>query len=335
MGLFDFLKKKPEDAAAPASAPTPSPAAATPGADSPATPASTEQNKPAGPRYKGSNYQMPAAPAAPPMPHIPPAPPIPLPGAFGEEAPQLPDFQPLNILEQLLMQAAVEPQFRSPFYQALLGEEVVVVMAGKEGQEPGEITPTEGMEIQLQALHDGKIAVFTAVERIFDNGAVPEGSVAYMRLRGHDFFTMVQGADCALNPFSAVGKLLAADEVQALLSGQLFEAPNPQDMQVSLHQPEPEPTELLEGLREYSATQPHIRTVYLTEMRMQHNPQEARLLVAFDTEQQDPAFLQDLGPVIQGKIGDAQFVDLMLIDPNSEEPLIQYLLTTTPVYQRA
>lgn len=329
MGLFDFLKKK--DEGTPAPAPTPTPAAGTTAApETPATPAS-----PAGPRYKGSNYQMPAAPAPAPVPFIPPAPPIPLPGGLGQEAPQLPDFQPLNILEQLLMQAAVEPQFRSPFYQALLGEEVVVVMAGQEGQEPGEVTPTEGMEIQLQALHDGKIAVFTAVERIFDNGAVPEGSVAYLRLRGHDFFTMVKGADCALNPFSAVGKLLEAAEIEALLAGQLFEMPAPADVQVSLHQPEPEPTELLEGLREYSATQDHIRTVYLAEMRMQNNPEQSRLLVAFDTENQDPAFLQDLGPVIQGKIGEAQFVDLMLIDTASEEPLIQYLLTTTPVYQRA
>jgi hypothetical protein len=331
MGLFDFLKKK--DEGTPAPAPTTTPAAGD--SSAPATP--TEPAKSAGPRYKGSNYQAPAAPAPAPMPFIPPAPPIPLPGMMDQApaAPQLPDFQPLNILEQLLMQAAVEPQFRSPFYQALLGEEVVVVMAGQEGQEPGEVTPTEGMEIQLQALHDGKIAVFTAVERIFDNGAVPENSVAYLRLRGHDFFTMVKGADCALNPFSAVGKLLEAAEIDALLAGQLFEMPAPADVQVSLHQPEPEPTELLEGLREYSTTQDHIRTVYLTEMRMQNSPEQARLLVAFDTESQDPAFLQDLGPIIQGKIGEAQFVDLMLIDPASEEPLIQYLLTTEPVYKRA
>ncbi|MBT9392560.1 enhanced serine sensitivity protein SseB [Hymenobacter sp. NST-14] len=333
MGLFDFLKKKPEDGA---SAPTPTPAA-TPAPAAGAAPAAPTES--AGPRYKGSNYTMPAEEAPAPMPFIPPAPPIPLPmpgqPGPGQQPTLPPDFQPLNILEQLLMQAAVEPQFRSPFYQALLGEEVVVVMAAKEDQEPGEITPTEGMEIQLQALHDGKIAVFTAVERIFDNGAVPEGSVTYMRLRGHDFFTMVQGAECALNPFSSVGKLLPADEIQALLAGQLFEAPAPQDLQVSLHQPEPEPTELYEGLRAYSATQDHIRKVYLTEMRMQNNPGQSRLLVAIDTEQQDPAFLQDLGPVIQGKIGESQFVDLMLIDPASEEPLIQYLLTTEPVYSRA
>ncbi|RSK45038.1 enhanced serine sensitivity protein SseB [Hymenobacter rigui] len=326
MGLFDFLKKKDEGTPAPA----PTPASGTPAAAE----AAPEAEKPSGPRYKGSNYQMPAAPAPAPVPTIPPAPPIPLPGVDGG-APQLPDFQPLNILEQLLMQAAVEPQFRTPFYQALLGEELTVVMAAKEGQEPGEITPTEGMEIQLQALHDGKIAVFTAPERIHDNGAVPEGSVTFLRLRGHDFFTMVKGADCALNPFSAVGKLLEAAEIEALLAGQLFEAMPQQDMQVSLHQPEPAPTELMDSLREYSATQPAIRAVYLTEMRMQHNPQESRLLVAFDTEEKDPAFLQDLGPVIQGKIGETQFVDLMLIDPASEEPLVQYLLTTEPVYQRA
>jgi hypothetical protein len=70
-------------------------------------------------------------------------------------------------------------------------------------------------------------------------------------------------------------------------------------------------------------------------MQMQQNPEERRLLLAFHTDQQDPAFLQELGPVIQNNIGEAQFVDLMLIDPTSEEPLIQYLLQTEPVYQRA
>ncbi|SNC61581.1 SseB protein N-terminal domain-containing protein [Hymenobacter gelipurpurascens] len=328
MGLFDFLKKKPEDAAAPISSTTPSAAPAT--APEAAAPEATD--KPSGPRYKGSNYQMPAAPSSAPMPQIPQAPPIAIP-----PMPDMGSFQPTNILEQLLLQAATDPAFRSPFYQAVLGEEVIVVMAPQEGMEPGETTPTEGMEIQLQVLHDGKIPVFTSVERIFESGAVPPESVTYMRLRGHDFFTMVQGAECALNPFSPVGKLLAADEIAALLSGQLFEMPNPEDMQVALNQPAEEPVALKEALREYAAGQDHVQAIYLAEMQMQHNPEERRLLLAFHTDQegQDPAFLQDLGPIIQGNIGEAQFVDLMLIDPNSQEPLIQYLLQTEPVYRRA
>ncbi|WP_019948862.1 enhanced serine sensitivity protein SseB [Hymenobacter aerophilus] len=330
MALFDFLKKKPEDnASAPAT-----PAKAPESGAAPAAPA-----EPAGPRYKGANYQMPAPEAPAPLPMIPPAPPIAMPGMMGGqpegEMPEQPAFEPTNILEQLLLQASYEPQFRAPFYQALLGEEIAVVLAAREDQEPGEVTPTEGMEIQLQALHDGKIAIFTSVERIFDNGAVPEGSVTYMRLRGHDFFSMVQDADCALNPFSAIGKLLPADEIKALMAGQLFEGAPQQDVQVTLHQPEPEPTALLAALREYSATQPAIRNVYLAEMRLQNAPEQSRLLVAFDTEGTDPAFMQDLGPVIQGNINEAQFVDLMLIDPTSEEPLVQYLRTTEPVYARA
>ncbi|MBT2558292.1 enhanced serine sensitivity protein SseB [Hymenobacter sp. ISL-91] len=333
MALFDFLKKKSEDnTSAPATPATAAGSGTAPAA--PATPA-----EPAGPRYKGSNYQMPAPEAPAPMPMIPPAPPIAMPGMMAGQPdggmPEQPAFEPTNILEQLLLQASYDPQFRPPFYQALLGEELTVVLAAREDQEPGEITPTEGMEIQLQALHDGKIAIFTAVERIFDNGAVPEGSVTYMRLRGHDFFTMVQDADCAINPFSAVGKLMPADEIKALVSGQLFEGAPQQDVQVTLHQPEPEPTALLEGLRTYSATQPAIRNVYLAEMRLQNAPEQSRLLVAFDTEETDPAFMQDLGPIIKGNIAEEQFVDLMLIDPNSEEPLVQYLRTTEPVYARA
>ncbi|WP_324678475.1 enhanced serine sensitivity protein SseB C-terminal domain-containing protein [Hymenobacter sp. GOD-10R] len=315
MGLFDFLKsKKPTDAPA-----TPAPA------DSSAAPAPAAPS--AGPRYKGSNYTAPA-PEAPVAPVIPPMPVPPM--------PQPPAFQPTNVLEELLMRAATEPQVRPGFYQALLQEEVIVITAPQEGVPAGEVTVEAGSEIQLQVLHDGKIPVFTSKDRIFDGENVPE-PLTYLRLRGFDLFNMVQGADCALNPFSVVGKLLPAAEIADLMSGNLFQgAGAPDGTQMLIGPPAEEPTALIEALRAYCAEHSFIEIAHLAELRLENSQEPPRLLLAFQTEQNDPAFLQELGPVIQGTLSSThQFVDMMLIDPNSDEPLNQYFQQVEPLYQRA
>jgi len=316
MGLLDFLKsKKPTDAPA-----TPAPA------DTNATPAPPA----GGPRYKGSNYTTPEpvapAPVVPPMP-MPPVPPM----------PQPPAFQPTNILEELLMRAASEPQVRPAFYQALLQEEVIVITAPKGGVPAGEVTVEAGSEIQLQVLHDGKIPVFSSKDRIFDGENVPE-PLSYLRLRGFDLFNMVQGADCALNPFSVVGKLLPAAEIVDLLSGRLFQEAGgaPEGSQMLIGPPAEEPTALTEALRGFCEERAFVEKAYLAELRLENSQEPPRLLLAFLTDENDPAFLQELGPVIQGNLSSThQFVDMMLIDPNANEPLNQYFEQVEPLYQRS
>ncbi|GAA3994177.1 hypothetical protein GCM10022408_00510 [Hymenobacter fastidiosus] len=317
MGLFDFLKSK-KDSAAPAAPTTPAPAPA--GSDAAAA-------APAGPRYKGASYTSPVPAAIPPMPPMPLMPPL----------PQAPPFEPVNILEQLLMSAANQPEARPDFYRALLGEELVLVMQPKEGEPGGEVQPAEGMEIQLQVLNDGKIPVFSSVERLYEGGMEVD-SVPYLRIRGLDFFQMVQGAECALNPFSAAGKLLPADELADLLAGRLFPGGTEalgQQIPVMLGQPADYPTPLLEALRTFSAEKPAIQAVYIAQAQLQDNSAPPRLLLAFHTDDNDAAFLQELGPVVQGNISDHELVDVLVLDPNNAaEPLNQYFTTVEPIYKR-
>ncbi|UOG73031.1 enhanced serine sensitivity protein SseB [Hymenobacter tibetensis] len=317
MGLFDFLKKKPE-------APQTPPAAAP---DTTTTPAAA----PAGPRYKGSNYTMPTQEQAPP---IPPMPLIPEP-AYGQ--PQIPDFPfpPSNILEELLMRAANEPNIRPAFYQALLHEELLAVTLPKEGDAGGEVPLTPGMEIQLQVLNDGKIPVFSAVERIFEGGIAPEG-VSFIRVRGQDLLQMIQATDCVLNPFSPAGKLLTSQEMQELLASDLIHPPTDPASQVPVQigAPAEPPTVLLDALREYCATRPFIEKAYLAELRVENSPEPPRILLAFQSDEQNAEFLQELGPVIEGRLEGYQFVDMMVLDPNADEPLNQYFNQQEPFFQR-
>ncbi|WP_201981989.1 enhanced serine sensitivity protein SseB C-terminal domain-containing protein [Hymenobacter rubidus] len=309
MGLFDFLKNKPADDK-PASA-------ATPGTPTPAP------EKPAGgPRYQGAKFTAPPEPAAPvPTYQVPE--PLPLP------------FKPENVLEQLLLLAATDENARPAFYQALLQEEILMILAPMEGIEPGEVTLAEGQEIQLQILSDGKLPIFSSPPRLSDGG-VDNGPVSYVRIPGHAFFNMVQGQDCVLNPFSPAGKLLPKDELAALLNGQLTGPLSPAggDAQVLLSQPAEYPQAIADGVAAWAASQPHIEAAYLAQMQLANNPDVPRLLLAFISTNPDPSFMQELGPVLEGKTNVYQFVDLMLLDMNSEEGVNPYFRTIEPFYQK-
>ncbi|MCR5889798.1 enhanced serine sensitivity protein SseB C-terminal domain-containing protein [Hymenobacter sp. J193] len=258
------------------------------------------------------------------MPPIPPMPPQPA-------------FVPTNALEEALMRAANEPEFRPIFYQQLLSHELIILPLPAEGRDTGEITIEPGSEIQLQMLNDNKLPIFSSVERVFEGGIVPEG-MPYLRMRGFDFFNMVRGAECVLNPFSPVGKLLTAQELEELLSGNLIEDTSQEaapEARVQLGQPADYPTALADSVREFSQAQPLVKAVYLAQLQVEGSPEPPRLLLGFDIEGEDPAFLQDMGPFVQPHLREGELIDMMVISTAADDPLAAYFRQTEPVYQKA
>jgi hypothetical protein len=193
---------------------------------------------------------------------------------------------------------------------------------------------SEGQEIQLQILNDGKLPIFTSVPRLTDGG-VDNGAVSYVRLPGHAFFNMIKGQDCVLNPFSPAGKILPKDELAALLAGQLTGPLSPAggEAQVLLSQPAEYPQGLADAVAAWAATQPQIETAYLAQLQLADNPDVPRLLLAFESSTPDPSFMQELGPVLQGQTNTYQFLDLMLLDKTSDEGVNPYFRTIEPFYK--
>ena len=310
MGLFDFLKNKPAD----------SPAAPAPAAPN-ATPAPADKPA-AGPRYQGAKFTAPAEPE-PVVPTYQVPEPMPFP------------FEPENVLEQLLLLASTDENARPAFYQALLQEEILMILASMEGVGPGEVVLAEGQEIQLQILSDGKLPIFSSVPRLSDGG-VDNGPVSYVRIPGHAFFSMIQGQDCVLNPFSPAGKILPKDELAALLNGQLTGPLSPAggDAQVLLSQPAETPQAVTDAVAAWAAGQSHIEAAYLAQMMLETAPETPRLLLAFESTGADPNFLQELGPVLSGQQTNYQHVDLMLLDKASDEGVNPYFRTIEPFWTR-
>ncbi|WP_303311722.1 enhanced serine sensitivity protein SseB C-terminal domain-containing protein [Hymenobacter sp. BT730] len=316
MGLFDFLKSKKTAEPTPAVSPTPS----------------TPAPEATGPRYKRPNYTS----STPVTPHMPPVPPPQEP--IRPLMPPMPTFEPNNALEVALLQAAQDPAFRSMFYQELLRQELVILPAvDEENPTTGLVIPEPGMQIQLQVLNDGKLPVFSSLDRVYENGAV-SGDVAYMLVPGIDFFRMVQGAECVLNPFSPFGKLLTVPELEDLLAGNLTDN-GPQtgpdgDKQVSLGQPEERPEALIHAVRVFCASHPAIETVYLAQLTVEDSPTPPRLLLGFTIDNEDTSLFPEMGPIVQGHLQQDQTIDLMLINPSADDPLANYFRSTEPIYQR-
>ncbi len=107
-----------------------------------------------------------------------------------------------------------------------------------------------------------------------------------------------------------------------------------QQVPVLLGQPVDYPTELLAALRTFSAEKPGIQAAYIAQVQLQDDAAPARLLLAFYADNNDATFLQELGPVVQGNISDHELVDVLVLDPASEEPLNQYFTTIEPIYKR-
>ncbi|ALD20752.1 enhanced serine sensitivity protein SseB C-terminal domain-containing protein [Hymenobacter sp. DG25A] len=320
MGLFDFLKSKKAAESTPAAAPTPS--TPNPGTSAPEA---------AGPRYKRPNYTSPAPVELP----LPPLPPMKQP-----IMPPMPTFEPNNALEGALLQAAQDPASRALFYRELLRQNLVILPAfDEENPATGLVVPEPGMQIQLQVLNDGKLPVFSSLERVYENGAV-SGDVAYMLISGLDYFRMVQGAECVLNPFSPFGKLLTVPELEDLLAGNLSGSDEElegslADKRVSLDQPDERPVALIEAVRVFCAARPAIEAVYLAQLTVEDNPGPARLLLGFTIDNDDASMFPEMGPVVQGHLAQDQTIDLMLINPSAEDPLANYFRGTEPIYQRA
>lgn len=334
MGLFDFLKKKDEAAATPpAAAPQPAaPAPTTDGSAAPAQPAAPAKPE-GGPRYQRPAFAAKSAADIQPSfsttqaPPIPPMPePLPLP------------FEPANNLEQVLLLAAQDPQYRLAFYHELMQAQLLVLTNTPEGAEAGEVTVAEGTEVQLHMLHDGRIPIFSSEDRIYEGGP-QQGEVSFLRVPAPGFFQMTQGAECVLNPFSPFGKLLVAPEIEDMMTGRIFNQPTegegqPEGPQAQLV-PLPEPPAGLAGaLREFCAQQPHIMMAFLAQVQIEGEEAPSRMLLAFHVEGEDMNFLNDMGPAIQEHL-EQQAIDVARLSPDPNEPLTAFFNQQEPVYVRA
>jgi len=248
-----------------------------------------------------------------------------------------PDPEPGPIsLEELLTRSAKEPGYRAEFYRRLLVDDIVALTAGPSFP-PGEHVAAEATRIQLRALADGVIPIFTSTERIFDGGVIKE-QVDTIQMKGEDLFKMTRGSRLVLNPYSGYGKEFVPEEVERMLDGTVMEPVHSQlklekDTQVLLGQPSVYPTEMVETLKRLFSTKPEVNAAYVGWI---HNPASGEdphyiFGVSLASASDIDAIMNAAGSAIQTFDKPGGFVDFIVIENSG---LSDYFLQTEPFYSK-
>jgi hypothetical protein len=242
-------------------------------------------------------------------------------------------FIPENELENALMRAAKEPAARPEFYRLLLSSDLFII--GKvEGRslsdtphtiEPGEQIQIVRGEINSKSFHP----VFSSLKRLEENNR--DGS-DWLSLNGRLLFEMTKGATFVLNPGSAYGKELLAEEIAWMLSpatARQVEIEKP--TQVLIGQPSVYPQVLVDVLKVHFATRPEVSAAYLVQIG--YPDQKPHPLIGVETTGDWKTLSDSIGRIIAAA-APGQIVDATPIDRTDKDGLSSALIQTRPFYTR-
>ncbi|CAM3976050.1 SseB protein N-terminal domain-containing protein [Pedobacter westerhofensis] len=122
-------------------------------------------------------------------------------------------------LDELLEIAVKEPVYKPAFYKRVLTDEIIVISINvnvSDGYQYLEV----GTSVELYALADGTIPLFTTIDRIFDHGVVKD-DVEFLKMSGADLFSVAQGEKFIVNPHSDYKVKISPGIVQNLLDGRI------------------------------------------------------------------------------------------------------------------
>jgi hypothetical protein len=242
-------------------------------------------------------------------------------------------FEPKNLLEIALQNAATDPAARPLFLRELLASKVLIVPAGERPPVVDGVVP-EGTTIGMATIpFNGRTCVpfYTSEARL-------PAATGYLLLDAKALFQITRGAYLVMNPGAAYGKEFFPDEIARLLDGTAFEPQEryvmPRATQVTIGQPKDFPHELVDALARLYAGIPEVKRAWVA---LYHNPardQEPGLIIAVDVpdEQAMPRISGESGVVVDSLPKKQAFVDLVRYDGSG---LTGYFADQTPFYRRS
>lgn len=242
---------------------------------------------------------------------------------------------PENELEKTLIEATTKAAARNEFYLKLLWNELIVLTNEHNNSEEGAKILEKDTTVQFVAFENGKIPVFTSTNRIFDKGIIKE-QVPFMAMKGQDLFGVAKGATFILNPYSDYGKELIPNEIESLLSGEIFEQQNEMtiehDTEIQIGQPQNYPNELVNALGNFFLEKENVKAAYIAAIKMDKTEKLPHLMIAIDMEGSMSSVTNEAGPLAE-KLLNNEIVDFIQID--NKGGISDYFLTqTTPFYKR-
>lgn len=237
-------------------------------------------------------------------------------------------------LEQALQRAIMQPNYWPAFYEKLLSEDVYVLTRNDELPAGSQILAKD-TEVQIAALKDGRIPVFTAEERIFD-GNIIKNEVKFMALQGRALLSIIKDAGLILNPYSDFLKELLPEEIAALIAEdyELGIERKPPATNIQIGQPALYPTDIVTALSRLFTERTQVKAAYLGWI---YNPPKGELphyIFAIDAHEEDFAKLTaEAGFVAAQWLLKNEVIDFIKIK-NGEQFSRYFLEKTEPFYSK-
>lgn len=227
--------------------------------------------------------------------------------------------RPENI-DEIFDLASKDIAYRPLFYRSILEKELYVLIYPTENLPTGKFIADEKTSLQVRTLADGKVPVFTSVDKIFDNGVIKE-QVNYVAMKGKVIFDMFkEPPTILLNPYSRPAKEFLPDEIKKLRNGELFKADEEHTIKagitISLGIPANYPTELVETLKKYCDTRAEIKAAYLGLMHDSSSNETPHLLIGLDITNNEKEIFGEVAETIRTHIAKGEPVDMINVSDN-------------------
>jgi len=200
-------------------------------------------------------------------------------------------FQPHNAIEQMLAEAAIKPDARMAFQQALLEADLYVATPdAPEAVRMRMAGEAESLSVLNVKRPDGVsvAAIFTAQERIVEVFGVGRGFVA---MKGSVLLEMVASHGACLNPGSSYSVYWTPNELARIL-GKLVPRTVKKGTRINLGTPADPPTALIEALKATLSRDPRITEAWFA---LAHWPEDGKWSWYLDVRTElDGAVVQSL-----------------------------------------
>lgn len=124
--------------------------------------------------------------------------------------------------DELFDLASKDVTYRPLFYRTILEMELFLLVDPESNLTSGVLISDNNTKLQVKVWEDGKVPVFTSIDKIFDNGII-RGKESYVAINGKVIFAMFNNPTTfLLNPYSRPSKEFLPDEIIRLLTGELY-----------------------------------------------------------------------------------------------------------------
>ena len=246
------------------------------------------------------------------------------------------DSKIMNKLEKIFEEAIKEPGKRIEFYKTLLEEKVYAIIPIDSDEDIKDGKYVKDNKVRLLTLKNQNeiefFPVFTSVEEI--RKAFPKHNVGYVEGPGRWYFNLVRGKNVILNPFSENAKPFVPQEIEDMLSGNLFDVKKTainKDQQIMIGKPKVYPEKLVNTLKSYFEGNKDVRTAFLVEYS--NGEDRPHSLVIVDTEGDMESLVREASIAAKGSLEDGNYVEFMELDLSNTIG-VHVINSETPFYKR-